>query len=108
MRIEICDEFWPFSKSSHGNSDAGVRYVADIQALLQARACVECRFGTADERFAFLLFGKGTPIELVERAIGLGCARKYTSLLNGTDDKPILRLSYFRGMIEEAGETDPR
>ena len=46
-------------------------------------------------------------MEEIERAINLGCSRKYASLLNGTDKELIFRFAYFRELIEEASETDP-
>jgi hypothetical protein len=37
----------------------------------------------------------------MERAIALGCCRRYISLLNGTASDPIFSLLYFRDLIEE-------
>jgi hypothetical protein len=44
------------------------------------------------------------PLEQIERAVALGCSRKYVSMLNGTDSGLILSFSYFRDLIEEAGD----
>ena len=40
-------------------------------------------------------------MEQIQRAIALGCCRKYVSLLNGTDNNPIFSFVYFRDVIEE-------
>ena len=40
-----------------------------------------------------------------KRAIWLGCARKYVSLLNGQTSMPITSLRYFIGLVEEVGHT---
>lgn len=45
-------------------------------------------------------------LELIERAIALGCSRKYVSLLNGTDDELIYSFAYFRDLIEEASDRE--
>ena len=41
----------------------------------------------------------------LERAIWLGCARKYGSMLNGQTSMPITSLRYFMGLVEEVGQT---
>jgi hypothetical protein len=46
------------------------------------------------------------PLELIERAIALGCSRKYVSLLNGTDDELIYSFAYFRDLIDEANDQE--
>jgi hypothetical protein len=45
-------------------------------------------------------------LEQIQRAIALGCYRKYVSLLNGSDNEPINSLAYFRELIEEAEDTE--
>ena len=40
------------------------------------------------------------------RAIWLGCARKYVAMLNGQPPMAITSLRYFTGLIEEVGQTD--
>jgi hypothetical protein len=49
---------------------------------------------------------RSVPLELIERAIALGCSRKYVSLLNETDDELIYRFAYFRDLIEEASDQE--
>jgi hypothetical protein len=74
------------------------------------RACVRSNFSGADERLAAILHGRGvTPVHL-QRAIWLGCARKYTALLNADDDVPRLISSrrYFTTLVEEVAGTPVR
>lgn len=108
VHVEICDAFWPFEKSDREKSDLEAQYLSEIRTMLGARACVECDFGPSDQKFARDLLASGTPIEQIRRAIGLGCCRKYASLLNGTDIELIYRFAYFRDLIEEASEADPK
>jgi len=75
-----------------------------VQSLLSKRACIRCRFTAADRAFAEQLAARAVPSEQIERAIALGCSRKYVSLLNGTDSGLILSFSYFKDLIEEAGD----
>jgi len=44
--------------------------------------------------------------EQIQRAIALGCCRKYVSLLNGSNNEPINSLGYFRELIEEAEDSE--
>ena len=99
--------FWPFEKANPEKSDLEPQYLSQIRGLLGARACVRCDFGPSDQKFARDLFVRRIPMEEIERAINLGCSRKYASLLNGTDNELIFRFAYFRELIEEASETDP-
>jgi hypothetical protein len=107
VHVEICDMFWPFEKAYLGKSDVELQYFSQIRSLLEVRACVKCDFRPSDREFARDLLVRGIPMEQIERAIALGCSRKYASLLNGTDNAPIFRFAYFRDLIEEACETDP-
>jgi hypothetical protein len=101
-QIEVCDDFWPYTKTHCGTQPSECeQYLAQIQTCLGKRACVRSTFTAADETFAKSLLTQQVPLESIERAIALGCCRKYVSLLNGTDRGPILRLAYFRDLIEE-------
>jgi hypothetical protein len=102
--IEICDEFWPYPKVEKGLPPSDTEtYFVQIRALLAARACVKCAFSAADQKFAATLLARQVSVEQIERAIALGCSRKYASWLNGTDGGPIVSLAYFRNLIEEVG-----
>lgn len=101
-RIEICDEFWPYTKEAAriASSDWD-SYCAGIRSLLSKRACIQCEFAATDERFAAELFAQKVSLEELEKAIALACCRKYAGLINGTDNEVIRRLSYFRDSIIE-------
>jgi hypothetical protein len=100
--IEVCDDFWPYTKTDRGiqPSESG-RYIASIRSFLSKRACIRSRFSAADEKFAGDLMAQDVPLERIERAIALGCCRKYVSLLNGTDNDTIFSFAYFRDLVDE-------
>jgi hypothetical protein len=50
---------------------------------------------------ALNLCRRGAPLEQLRRAIWLGCARKYTAMLNGQTRLPITSLSYFACLTDE-------
>ena len=58
-------------------------YVGQIRRLLAARPCVHSAFTPAEQKLATTLFAENVPLEQVEHAILLGCARKYAASLNG-------------------------
>jgi hypothetical protein len=91
-KIEICDEFWPYTKSEGED--------------LAARGCVKCAFTAGDQKFAATLLTREVSLEQVERGIALGCSRKYVSLLNGTDTGSIVSFAYFRDLIDEADDQE--
>ena len=105
--IEICDEFWSYTKERTAIPPSEwENFRTQIKSLLSKRACVQCEFAATDERFAAELFARRVSLEEVERAIALACCRKYAGLINGTDNEPIRRLSYFRDSIEEVRDPD--
>jgi len=106
-QIEICDEYWPYTRMNGDLLTQGQEpYLLQIRSLLDARACIRCAFGAADQKFATALFDRNISIGQIERGIALGCSRKYVSLLNGTDSGAIISLSYFRDLIDEAGDQE--
>jgi hypothetical protein len=105
--IEVCDEFWPYTKANSSNqSSESAQYVAHIKAFLVKRACARPTFTAAEERTIANLLARQVSLERIERAIALGCCRKYVSLLNGTDSGPIFSIAYFRDVIEEVQDPD--
>ena len=103
--IEICDDFWPYAKPNAENPERlQAAYLDQIRGLLAARRCIQISFSAADKAMARDLFGQGVPVELIARAVLLGCARKYISLLNGQVGGPIASLHYFRAIIDEVVE----
>ncbi|QHN03481.1 hypothetical protein FTO74_08960 [Granulicella sp. WH15] len=100
--IEVCDEFWPYTRanSSIGRAE-NEQYLTHIKAFLAKRACVRSDFEAAEEGVIANFIAQQIPLRQIERAIALGCCRKYVSLLNGTDSGPIFSIAYFREVIEE-------
>ncbi len=104
-RIEICDSFWPYEKARKEDSPQDrASYVAQIRHLMGSRRCIANSFAPADENLANTLFQRGVLIQQVERGFLLGCARKYSTLLNNKSSELIVSFSYFQNVIEEAGE----
>ena len=98
--MEIADRYWPYQKQSSGSGPE--EYVVQVRKLLSQPACVRCRFTAADENLARGLHQRGVSLAQVERAIWLGCARKYATLLsNQAAAIPIASLNYFTAVIEE-------
>jgi len=98
--LEVADHYWPYEKQT---CESGAQdYVARVRKLLSEPACVRCRFSAADEKMARDLYLQGVSLAQVERAIWLGCARKYATLLaHQASAQPIASLSYFRTVIGE-------
>ncbi len=53
------------------------------------------------ERLATQMFRERVELKQIEHAVLLGCARRYTALLNGTVVGHVAGLSYFRPAIQE-------
>lgn len=104
-RIEIYDSFWPYEKARKQEVlPDQASYVAQIRTLMGSRRCIANSFAPADENLANALFQRGVPIQQVERGFVLGCARKYSTLLNNKSNELIVSFSYFQNLIEEARE----
>lgn len=105
--IEIADEFWPYTKTNTGSQPSkGEVNLRQIKSFLTARLCVQCAFTAADQKFAAELLAQDVALDRIERAIALGCCRRYISLLNGTASEPIFSLLYFRDVIEEVRDPE--
>jgi hypothetical protein len=105
--VELCDEFWPYDKGNAVQVPCDTeRYLIQLRSLLTARACIRCNFSATDRNYAEKLKARSIPLSQIERAVALGCSRKYVSLLNGTDRGLILSFAYFKDLIEEAGAED--
>jgi hypothetical protein len=76
-------------------------YTAKVKELMQARACVCSSFSAADFKLAQELYRRQIPLQTVERAIHLGCLRKYAALLNNHGGTQITSLHYFTMLLEE-------
>jgi hypothetical protein len=108
LSVEICDRFWPYEKPPV--EEFGIdqnRYIQQVRQMLLRPACVRVHFSAADERLAAILYRRGVTLVHLQRAIWLGCARKYAALLNGSEHAPMLvtSLHYFSALVNEVGET---
>jgi hypothetical protein len=105
LSIEICDPFWPYEKMPAEEMGIGQdRYVQQVRRMLQDVACVRLNFSAADERLAASYHQCGVTLVHLQRAIWLGCARKYVALLNGSEGSApmlITSLNYFAGLVED-------
>ncbi len=102
-RVRICDSFWPYTRTEQSMLD-GPRtelYARQVKRLLLDRPCVSTAFTPADDRIAAEWYRSGVSLQTVERAIQLGCLRKYVALINHGSGTPITTLGYFRSLIEE-------
>jgi hypothetical protein len=100
--LEVEDHYWPYEKQLAATVPED--YLGQVRRMLLAPACVQARFTPADERLALDLQQRGVTVIELQRAVWLGCARKYAAMLNGQPPMPISSLRYFLGLIEEVGE----
>lgn len=104
--VEVRDRFWPYEKPVMANSGADqASYIERVRQILLRPACVRASFSAADQRLATNFYRCGITLNQLERAIWLGCARKYIALLNGQGTMPITSLRYFTGLVEEVIST---
>jgi hypothetical protein len=108
LSVEICDRFWPYEKRPV--EEVGIdqnRYVQRVRQMLSGTACVRVSFSAADERLAANLYRRGVTLLQLQRAIWLGCARKYVALLNAPENAAMLitSLNYFSDLVNEVAET---
>lgn len=101
--LEINDRFWPYQKRPNSGCTRGAEteFVGKVRALFLAPACVQASFSAADEKIAVELHRRGVQLEQMARAILLGSARKYVSMLNAGVGAPITSLQYFADVIDE-------
>jgi hypothetical protein len=100
-QIVIQDRFWPYERACTDMETAQPAYVSAIKRAFLRHACVRSSFTAADEKLARDWQQRGISHQLIEHAILLGVARKYTALLNGGAATPITALEYFAGIIAE-------
>ncbi len=101
--LEIHDRFWPYEKQrTPGRApEPEAEFIQKVRGLFLAPACVQASFSAADEKIATGLHRGGVSLEHITRAILLGCARKYVSMLNAGSRTPITSLEYFADVVEE-------
>lgn len=103
-RIEIRDSFWPYHKPAAASAEDPEQrlYISRVRGLFLEPACVRAVFSSADEKLAGDWHRAGVPLDQIERAILMGCARKYVALCNHPGAAtPISSLQYFAGPLEE-------
>lgn len=104
-RIEICDRYWPYEKQVTVAAAAAdpeqVLYVARVRSLFLEKACVVSSFSAADEKLAVEWYRSGVALDQVQRAILMGCARKYVALFQQPGGTPIVALQYFAAIVPE-------
>jgi hypothetical protein len=107
-RIEIRDRFWPYEKQTAASLEDPEQalYVARVRGLFLEPACVRSVFSAADEKLAVDWYRAGLPLDHVQRAILMGCARKYVALFNRQDGPPIASLQYFAAIVPEVAELE--
>jgi hypothetical protein len=104
--LEIRDRFWPYQRQQPpGRSGAEVEFVQKVRGLFLAPAWVQASFSVADEKIATGLHRRGISLEQISRAILLGCARKYVSMINAGVRTPITSLQYFSDIVEEVSDS---
>jgi hypothetical protein len=104
-RIEICDRYWPYEKQLMASAadPEQVLYVARVRGLFLEKACVTSSFSAADEKLAVEWYRSGVAFDQVQRAILMGCARKYVALFKQVGGTPITALHYFAAIVPEVG-----
>jgi hypothetical protein len=104
--LEISDRFWPYQRHQlPSRSGPEAEFVQKVRGLFLAPACVQASFSAADEKLALGMYRRGVSMEQVTRAILLGCARKYVTMLNAGTRTPIASLQYFADIVEEVKES---
>jgi hypothetical protein len=105
--VEICDRFWPYERTEASQAEPDLAsYVEQVRQMIVRRACVRVSFSAADERLARNFHAQGVPLAHIERAVWLGCVRKYVALLNGQTPMLITSLHYFSSIVEEVVKTE--
>lgn len=100
--IEISEGFWPYHKQPPAaDLDEETDYVERVRHLFLACPCVVSSFGAADQKLALDFYRRGVSFEQLERAMVLGCARKYLAGLNGQSTASITSLKYFEPLVHE-------
>jgi len=102
-RMEICDRFWPYLKPVDSSTEDPEQalYVARVRGFFLEPACVSAVFSAADEKLAAEWYRAGVPLDQVQRAILMGCTRKYVALFQNSGGSPITCLQYFAAIVPE-------
>jgi hypothetical protein len=102
-RIEICDRFWPYERQTPPSMEDPEQalFVTRVRGVFLEQACVASVFSAADEKLATAWYRSGITLDVIGRALLLGCARKYVVLFNHAGGSPVTSLQYFAAIVEE-------
>ena len=70
--------------------------------FLEPETVAETVFATADDELAATMFQHAAPLELVRRAIWLGCARNYGMMQHNPSVTPIIGVQELAALVDEA------
>ena len=104
LRKEDLENVGAVEQSSASSIDAGddvAAYVERVSKIFTARKLTPQRMSKADQKLAEKLCQDGVPVEKIERAIWLGCARKMAASANNGHPGNIASLRYFMNLLEE-------
>ena len=109
-RLTICERFWPYAAldSAQPAADPAADYVASVRQAFLQPSCVQGRFSATDECLARHWHSCAVPLETVQNAILLGCARKSMALIEQPTGSPIRNLHYFQPLLEELLAATPQ
>ena len=100
--LEISDLFWPYQRQyDPPPRNESRRYVEEVKRLFLERRCVHSSFTAADEKLALSLYRQRISLIHVERAILLGAARKYATIVERGCGTAISSLYYFTNLFAE-------
>jgi hypothetical protein len=78
-----------------------------VRGFFLEPACVSSVFSAADHKLAADWYRAGVPFDHIERAVLMGCARKYVALFNHPGlSSPITSLQYFAEIVPEIATLD--
>jgi hypothetical protein len=75
--------------------------IAEIWTVVQPRIVVQCSLTKANKSAIREMLDHGGNVELVKRAIHLGCLRKMAARVNHGDESQIRSLRYFISLVDE-------
>ncbi len=103
--FEISDDYWPYQRLvGSPESPDQKAYVQSVRNWFLSLGCACSNFGAAEEATAREMQKRGIPLSVVEEAMLMGAARKYSSWFEGQALEPIRTLSYFEPLIAEIQE----
>jgi hypothetical protein len=100
--IVVRDSFWPYVRAAQSMPvQEADHYVTEVKRTFLSQRCVSSAFTAADIRTAAVWYESGISLERAQRAIRLGCLRKYATMINHGSGTPITTLGYFHSLVHE-------